>query len=86
MSFFSPSSLPPPCQPRLLSLYRIWRSHVKDHGIRDDYLKMAVPNAVIGGGDYPAERGIIEVTVILSQLSDVPGVRDFYSRSAAPPG
>jgi cell division GTPase FtsZ len=49
-----------------------------------DYLKDYAPNAVIRSGDYPAERGKLEVTVIVSGLSNVPRVRDFYTRSSAP--
>jgi cell division GTPase FtsZ len=48
-----------------------------------DYLKNAAPNAIIRSGDYPVGRGLMEVTVILSRLSDVPKVRDFYTRSVA---
>jgi cell division GTPase FtsZ len=48
-----------------------------------DYLKNTVPNAVIRSGDYPIERSAIEVTVIVSRLSDVPRVRDIYTRSSA---
>jgi cell division GTPase FtsZ len=51
-----------------------------------DYLKSAVPNAVIRSGDYPIERSAMEVTVIVSRLGDVPRVRDFYTRSAAATG
>lgn len=46
-----------------------------------DYLKKAAPNAIIRSGDYPTGRGIIEVAVILSQLSDMARVRDFYTRT-----
>jgi cell division GTPase FtsZ len=49
-----------------------------------DYLKQAAPNAIIRSGDYPVGRGIMEVTVILSRLSDVVRVREFYTRSVAP--
>jgi hypothetical protein len=49
-----------------------------------DYLKKAAPNAVIRSGDYPVGRGIIEVTVILSRLTDIARVRYYYSRSMAP--
>ncbi len=49
-----------------------------------NYLKEAAPNAIIRSGDYPVGHGIMEVTVILSQLSDVARVRDFYTRSVAP--
>jgi len=48
-----------------------------------DYLKEAAHNAIIRSGDYPVGRGIMEITVILSQLSDVARVRDFYTRSVA---
>lgn len=48
-----------------------------------DYLKKAAPNAIIRSGDYPVGRGIMEITVILSRLSDVAKVRDFYKRSVA---
>jgi len=51
-----------------------------------DYLKKAASSAIIRSGDYPVGRGIMEVTVILSQLSDVARVRDFYKRSVAPDG
>jgi cell division GTPase FtsZ len=46
-----------------------------------DYLKQAAPNAIIRSGDYPVGHGSIEVTVILSGLSDVARVRDFYTRA-----
>jgi cell division GTPase FtsZ len=56
---------------------------IKDLG---DFLKEAAPNAIIRSGDYPVGRGFIEVTVILSRLSDVARVRDFYKRAATPDG
>ena len=46
-----------------------------------DYLKNVAPNAIIRSGDYPTERGAIEVTVILSQLNDVEKVRESYLKS-----
>jgi len=46
-----------------------------------DHLKKVAPNAIIRSGDYPVGRGIIEVTIIVSRLSDVARVRDFYERS-----
>jgi cell division GTPase FtsZ len=51
-----------------------------------DYLKRAASNAIIRSGDYPIGRGIMEVTVMISQLSDVARVRDFYTRSVSPGG
>ncbi|MFC1861142.1 cell division protein FtsZ [Chloroflexota bacterium] len=48
-----------------------------------DYLKQAAPSAIIRSGDYPVGRDVMEVTVILSRLSDISRVRKFYTRSAA---
>jgi len=47
-----------------------------------DYLRSVAPEAIIRDGDYPRERGLIDVTVILSQLRDVEKVRNYYTRSA----
>jgi len=47
-----------------------------------DHLRSIAPEAIIRSGDYPRERGMIDVTVILSQLRDVEKVRDYYLRSA----
>ncbi len=46
-----------------------------------DYLRDLAPEALIRNGDYPRERGVLDVTVILSELSDVEKVREFYSES-----
>jgi cell division GTPase FtsZ len=48
----------------------------------DDYLHGVAPEAVIRNGDYPRERGLIDVVVILSQLRDVERVRSYYTKSA----
>jgi len=48
-----------------------------------DYLKDLASEAIIRNGDYPRERGVMDVTVILSELSDVVKVRDYYSESAS---
>jgi cell division GTPase FtsZ len=47
-----------------------------------DYLKNFAPQAVIRNGDYPREKGLLDVTVILSELSDVEKVRHYYAKSA----
>lgn len=47
-----------------------------------DYLRSVAPEAIIRDGDYPRERGMIDVTIILSQLGDVEKVRNYYTRSA----
>jgi cell division GTPase FtsZ len=48
-----------------------------------DYLRGMAPHAVIRNGDYPRERGILDVTVILSELSDVEKVRFYYTKSTS---
>jgi len=48
-----------------------------------DYLRTIAPKATIRNGDYPREKAAIEVTVILSGLSDVEKVRDYYSESTS---
>ena len=46
-----------------------------------DWLKELAPNAIIRNGDYPRERGCLDVTLILSELSDVEKVRAYYNES-----
>ncbi len=48
-----------------------------------DYLRGIAPKAVIRNGDYPRERTSIEITLILSGLSDVAKIRDYYSASSS---
>lgn len=43
-----------------------------------DYLKELAPDATIRSGDYPRERGEVNITLILSQLSDVDRVKEYY--------
>ena len=47
-----------------------------------DYLKDLAPKAIIRNGDYPRERGVLDVTVILSELDNVEKVKNFYRESA----
>ena len=53
---------------------------IKDLG---DYLRDIASEAIIRNGDYPREKGMLDVTVILSELSDVEKIRDYYNRSAS---
>jgi len=46
-----------------------------------DYMRDIAPEALIRNGDYPRERGMMDVTVILSELSDVEKVRNYYTKS-----
>jgi cell division GTPase FtsZ len=48
-----------------------------------DYLKNFAPEAILRNGDYPREKGLLDVTVILSELGDVAKVRDYYTKSAS---
>jgi cell division GTPase FtsZ len=45
------------------------------------YLKSLAPEAIIRSGDYPREKGALDVTVILSELSDVEKIRNYFSRA-----
>lgn len=47
-----------------------------------EYLKNFAPQAVVRSGDYPREKGLMDVTVILSELCDVAKVRNYYTKSA----
>ncbi len=48
-----------------------------------EYLRSLAPEAIIRNGDYPREKGSLEVSVILSELSDVEKIRGYYLRSAS---
>jgi len=48
-----------------------------------DYLRDIAGEAVIRNGDYPRERGVLDVTVILSELSSVEKVKGYYGKAAA---
>jgi len=51
---------------------------IKELGV---YLKKIAPKAIIRSGDYPRDRGSMDVTLILSELSDIPKVRDYFTRT-----
>ena len=46
-----------------------------------DYIKQLAPNALIRGGDFPGERRFVDVALILSQLSFVPRIAEFYEQA-----
>ncbi len=46
-----------------------------------DWLKDIAPNAIIRNGDYPRESSRLNVTLILSELSDVEKIRRYYNQS-----
>ena len=47
-----------------------------------DYLRGISPEAVIRNGDYPRERSLIDVTLILSELNAVDKVKGYYSKAS----
>jgi hypothetical protein len=53
-------------------------SLVKELG---EYLKGVAPNAVIRSGDYPIEKGFMDIVIILSQLKEMGIVIDYYQKS-----
>ncbi len=48
-----------------------------------DHLKGVAPQAVLRGGDYPREKGAMDITIILSEFCDMEKVKEFYSKSAS---
>jgi len=46
-----------------------------------DYLKDIAPEAIIRNGDYPRDKGSLDVTIVLSELSDVEKIKRYYSHS-----
>ncbi len=45
------------------------------------YIKNMAPEAIIRSGDYPRERGAMDITVILSEMHDVEKVRNYFTRA-----
>ena len=52
---------------------------VKDLG---DYLRTISPEAVIRNGDYPRERNLIDITLLLSELNAVEKVKGYYNKAS----
>lgn len=51
---------------------------IKELGV---YLKNIAPEAIIRSGDYPRGRGSLHVSVILSELSDVARIRNYFTKT-----
>jgi len=45
------------------------------------YIKELAPTALIRGGDFPGERRYVDITLIVSQLSFVPRIKEFYKQA-----
>ena len=69
----------------------VYEAQVLDSNIGDvdgakglgDYLRELAENAVIRAGDFPRERGSVDVTILFSQLAFVQKIRDYYDRASA---
>ena len=46
-----------------------------------DYLRDIAPKAIIRNGDYPRQKGALDITVILSELDSVEKVKNYYRNS-----
>ena len=45
------------------------------------YIKNMAPEAIIRSGDYPREKGGMDVTVVLSEMSDVEKIRNYFTKA-----
>jgi hypothetical protein len=45
------------------------------------YIKNMAPEAIIRSGDYPRDKGDMDVSLILSELSDVEKVRNYFTKA-----
>jgi len=45
------------------------------------YIKNMAPEAIIRSGDYPREKGNMDVTLVLSEMSDVEKVRSYFAKA-----
>jgi cell division GTPase FtsZ len=46
-----------------------------------DNLRAVAPNALIRSGDYPRRKGVVDVTVILSELSSVRKITNYFTKA-----
>ena len=47
-----------------------------------DYMRDIAPEAIIRNGDYPRDNGLVDVTILFSELSSIEKVRNYYVRSS----
>jgi cell division GTPase FtsZ len=45
------------------------------------YIKNIAPEAIIRSGDYPREKGGLDVTLILSEINDIETVRNYFTKT-----
>jgi len=46
-----------------------------------DHIAEIAPTALIRGGDFPGEQHFIDLTLILSQLSNIPRIAEMYEQA-----
>ena len=46
-----------------------------------DYIRELAPTALLRGGDFPGESHFIDITLIFSQLSFVPKIKEYYEKA-----
>ncbi len=51
---------------------------IKDMGM---HLKNLAPDTIIRSGDYPRDKGSLDVSLILSELSDVAKIRNYFTKT-----
>ena len=45
------------------------------------YIKNMAPEVILRSGDYPREKGNLDVTVVLSEMSDVEKIRNYFAKA-----
>ncbi|MFC1985438.1 tubulin/FtsZ family protein [Chloroflexota bacterium] len=45
------------------------------------YLRTLAPKAIIRSGDYPRERGSLDICLLLSELSDLAKIRNYFTKA-----
>ncbi len=45
------------------------------------YIKNMAPEAIIRSGDYPRDKGDLDITLILSEMSDIERVRNYFTKA-----
>ncbi len=46
-----------------------------------DYMRDMAPEAIIRSGDYPRDRGMLDITVVLSEFSDLEKIRGYFTKA-----
>jgi len=49
----------------------------------NEYLRTIAPESVIRVGDYPVDRGVVDVTVVFSEIEELEKVRAYYMKAEA---